>query len=153
MYAFFISHNHFRCFYLLIFLVTRMACAYVCTHDKHARVLNHSFARAKKKKKKYSNIITAISSTTITVRRRRCPVPFLALKNIINYISVNGRWKYQVGSKEQQTSHIQRFLVLFLLFFLMVHARGRCYSLSLSLALSHSSSLLATSKSQHVTYT
>ena len=52
MYAFFISHNHFRCFYLLIFSVTRMACAYMCTHDKHARVLNYSFARAKKKKKK-----------------------------------------------------------------------------------------------------
>ena len=55
---------------------------------------------------------------------------------------VNGRWKLQVGSKEQQTSHSQRFLILFLLFFWikMVHARGRCYSLWLSLALSHTQS-------------
>ena len=30
---------------------------------------------------------------------------------------VNGRWrKLQAGSKEQQTSHSQRFLILFLLF-------------------------------------
>ena len=48
---------------------------------------------------------------------------------------VNGRWKLQVGSKEQQMSHSQRFLILFLLFFWMVHTRGRCSSLSPSLAL------------------
>ena len=52
--------------------------------------------------------------------------------------NVNCQWKLQVGSKEQQTSHSQRFLILFLLFFWMVHTRGRCYSLSLSFALSHS---------------
>ena len=52
---------------------------------------------------------------------------------------VNGRWwKLQVGSKEQQTSHSQRFLILFLRFFWMVHARGRCSSLSPSLALNSS---------------
>ena len=51
---------------------------------------------------------------------------------------VNGRWNLQVGSKEQQTSHSQRFLILFLLFFWMVHARGRCSSLSPSLALTYS---------------
>ena len=51
---------------------------------------------------------------------------------------VNGRWKLQVGSKEQQLSHRQRFLILFLLFFWMVHTRDYCYSLSPSLALSHS---------------
>ena len=32
---------------------------------------------------------------------------------------VNGRWKLQVGSKEQQMSHSQKFLILFLLFFWM----------------------------------
>ena len=55
---------------------------------------------------------------------------------------VNGRWKLQVGSNEQQRSHSQRLLILFLLFFWikMVHARGRCYSLWLSLALSHTQS-------------
>ena len=53
--------------------------------------------------------------------------------------NVNGRWwKLQVGSKEQQTSHSQRFLILFLLFFWMVHTGGRCYSLSPSLALTYS---------------
>ena len=36
---------------------------------------------------------------------------------------VSGRWKLQVGSKEQQRSHSQRFLILFLLFFWMVHTR------------------------------
>ena len=51
---------------------------------------------------------------------------------------VNGGWKLQVGSKEQQTSHSQRFLILFLLFFWMVHTRGRCSSLSPSLALTYS---------------
>ena len=45
--------------------------------------------------------------------------------------NINGGWRLQVGSKEQIV-----FLVLFLLFIL--HARGRCDSLSLSLALSHS---------------
>ena len=55
------------------------------------------------------------------------------------YMYVNGRWwKLQVGSKEQQTSHSQRFLILFLRFFWMVHARGRCSSLSPSLALTYS---------------
>ena len=33
-----------------------------------------------------------------------------------------------------QPSHSQRFLILFHLFFWMVHARGRCYSLSPSLS-------------------
>ena len=57
------------------------------------------------------------------------------------YISVNGRrWKLQVGSKEQQTSHSQRFLILFLLFFWMVHTGGRCSSLSPSLTLTYSES-------------
>ena len=38
---------------------------------------------------------------------------------------VNGQWwKLQVGSKEQQTSHSQRFQILFLLFFWMVHTTG-----------------------------
>ena len=51
---------------------------------------------------------------------------------------VNVWWKLQVGSKEQQMSHSQRFLILFLLFFWMVHTRDCCYSLAPSLALSHS---------------
>ena len=38
------------------------------------------------------------------------------------------------GWKEQQISHSQRFLISFLLFFLMVHVRGHCYCLSLSLS-------------------
>ena len=40
-------------------------------------------------------------------------------------IYINGRWKLQIGSKEQQTSHSHRFLILFLLFFWMVHTTGR----------------------------
>ena len=67
---------------------------------------------------------------------------------------VNGRWwQLQVGSKEQQTSHTQRFLILFLLFFWMVHTRGLCYSLSPSLALTYKWRLIVTCKSQHVTHT
>ena len=44
--------------------------------------------------------------------------PFYKQTIVFNYIYiVNGRWrKLQVGSKEQQTSHSQRFLILFLLF-------------------------------------
>ena len=56
----------------------------------------------------------------------------------------------QVGSKEQQTSHSQRFLILFLRFFWMVHARGHCSSLSPSLALLFLCRLIVTSKSQHI---
>ena len=53
------------------------------------------------------------------------------MKEIDNY-SVNGLWwKLQVGSKEQQTSHSQRFLILFLLFFWMVYTIGHCSSLRL----------------------
>ena len=52
-------------------------------------------------------------------------------------VSVNGRWwMLQVGSKEQQTNHSQRFLILFLLFFWMVHAS--CYSLTPSRCLTYS---------------
>ena len=57
------------------------------------------------------------------------------------YIEVDGRWwKLQVGSKEQQTSHSQRFLIFISFFFFlwMVYTRGRCSSLSSSLALTYS---------------
>ena len=60
-------------------------------------------------------------------------------KLTLSHDNVNGQWwKLQVGSKEQQTSHSQRFLILFILFFWMVHMRGRCYSHSPSLALTYS---------------
>ena len=59
-----------------------------------------------------------------------------------------GQRKLQVGSKEQQTNHSQRFLILFLLFFWMVHARGRWYCLSLFLALSHPSGFFSRSLTQ-----
>ena len=49
----------------------------------------------------------------------------LAKVSQICLILVNGRWKLQDGSKEQRTSHSQRFLILFL-FFWMVPTRGRC---------------------------
>ena len=49
--------------------------------------------------------------------------------------NANSEWKQQVGSKEQQMSHSQRLLILFLLFCLMVHVRGRCYCLFLSCSL------------------
>ena len=38
---------------------------------------------------------------------------------------VNGRWKLRVGSKEQQTSHSQRFLILFLLLFWMKKKKNK----------------------------
>ena len=55
-------------------------------------------------------------------------------------IIVNGRWrKLQVGSKEQQTSHSQRFLSDFISSFLLDGTYERsCSSLSPSLALTYS---------------
>ena len=40
----------------------------------------------------------------------------LETPQILSYAYVDGWWKLEVGSKEQQTSHSQRFLILFFIF-------------------------------------
>ena len=68
--------------------------------------------------------------------RKRCRHTITEAEKKMLLTFVNGRrWKLQVGSKEQQTRNSQRFLSLFLLFFWMVHTRGRRYSLSPSLVI------------------
>ena len=80
--------------------------------------------------------MAVIGSGSFVVGRNVIRLPYF--QSCSQAPDVNGRWRLQVKSKEQQTSHSQRFLILFLLFCLMVHAGGHCYSLSLSLELSHS---------------